>query len=112
MNDNFDVVGSDLDIWEPTDFQQNPALVGRISNSTVASWAQGLNNLWKVLGRQVDPSVITQPERHSLLPMKHPFVVPGGRFRENYYWDSYWIIRGLLAVGMNNTAMKVGSMTG
>lgn len=31
-------------------------------------------------------------------------IVPGGRFREFYYWDSYWIIRGLLYSEMFDTA--------
>lgn len=30
--------------------------------------------------------------------------MPGGRFREFYYWDSYWIIRGLLYSEMFDTA--------
>lgn len=29
---------------------------------------------------------------------------PGGRFREFYYWDSYWIIKGLLLSEMRSTA--------
>ena len=36
--------------------------------------------------------------------LPNPVVVPGGRFREIYYWDSFWIIKGLLACGMKNTA--------
>ena len=28
----------------------------------------------------------------------------GGHFTEMYYWDSYWIIRGLLVNGMTTTA--------
>ncbi len=31
-------------------------------------------------------------------------VVPGGRFREVYYWDSYWIMLGLLRGGLTETA--------
>jgi len=31
-------------------------------------------------------------------------VIPGGRFRESYYWDSYWIVLGLLACDMKETA--------
>ena len=31
-------------------------------------------------------------------------MVPGGRFREVYYWDSFWIIRGLVVCGMLDTA--------
>ena len=31
----------------------------------------------------------------SALPVPRPFVVPGGRFRELYYWDSYFTMLGL-----------------
>lgn len=40
----------------------------------------------------------------SLLPLPHPTVVPGDRFRETYYWDSLWVVRGLLASGMAASA--------
>lgn len=32
----------------------------------------------------------------SLLPLPKPYVVPGGRFREIYYWDSYFTMLGLV----------------
>ncbi len=31
----------------------------------------------------------------SLLPLPEPYVVPGGRFREVYYWDSYFTMLDL-----------------
>jgi alpha,alpha-trehalase len=31
----------------------------------------------------------------SLLALPHPYIVPGGRFREIYYWDSYFTLLGL-----------------
>lgn len=31
----------------------------------------------------------------SLLPLPYPYVVPGGRFTEIYYWDSYFTMLGL-----------------
>lgn len=34
--------------------------------------------------------------RSTLLPAPNPFIIPGERFRESYYWDSYWIILALL----------------
>ena len=40
----------------------------------------------------------------SSISVPHPFMVPGGRFREFYYWDSFWIVKGLLASGMLKTA--------
>ena len=43
------------------------------------------------------------PSRYSLVYLEQPFIVPGGRFRELYYWDSYWTILGLLVSKMNQT---------
>jgi len=34
-----------------------------------------------------------------LLYLPHPYVVPGGRFKEMYGWDSYFILEGLLRSG-------------
>lgn len=36
-------------------------------------------------------------EYSSLLPFAHPHVVPSVRFREPYYWDSFFTIRGIVA---------------
>jgi alpha,alpha-trehalase len=52
---------------------------------------------------QVIPKVIDNPNRYSLIAVPRPFVVPGGRFREMYYWDSFFSIKGLLASGMFET---------
>lgn len=50
-----------------------------------------LTRLWPVLTRKAD-----QVEaRSSLIPLPHDYVVPGGRFSEIYYWDSYFTILGL-----------------
>lgn len=35
----------------------------------------------------------------SLIPLPYPYVVPGGRFREIYYWDSYFTMLGLAESG-------------
>ncbi|MEO5648050.1 MAG: trehalase family glycosidase, partial [Chitinophagaceae bacterium] len=36
--------------------------------------------------------LIRKPEmgESSLIPLPHPYIVPGGRFREIFYWDSYF----------------------
>src|SRR5213594_984920 len=51
--------------------------------------------LWPVLTRRPD----TADARSSLIPLPQPYVVPGGRFREVYYWDSYFTMQGLVASG-------------
>ncbi len=40
---------------------------------------------------------VEQIKPSGLLYLPHPYVVPGGRFNEMYGWDSYFILRGLLA---------------
>src|SRR5205823_2461751 len=47
--------------------------------------------LWNVLTRKADK----KKPYTSLLPLPGPYVVPGGRFREVYYWDSYFTMQGL-----------------
>ena len=48
--------------------------------------------LWPVLTHEPD-----RPDpRSSLIPLPYVYVVPGGRFREVYYWDSYFTMLGLV----------------
>ncbi len=54
-----------------------------------------IKNLWAVLKRIPDKVV----EGSSLLPLPNPYIVPGGRFREVYYWDSYFTMLGLKESG-------------
>jgi len=42
-----------------------------------------------------------------LLYLPAPYIVPGGRFNEMYGWDSYFILRGLLADGRVDSARDV-----
>lgn len=51
--------------------------------------------LWPLLTRKAD---VPDP-RSSLIPLPDPYVVPGGRFREVYYWDSYFTMLGLVESG-------------
>ena len=43
----------------------------------------------------------------SLLPLPHRYVVPGGRFREIYYWDSYFTMLGLEQSGRHDLAVDM-----
>ncbi len=54
-----------------------------------------IDGLWEVLTRRPE----AHPDRSSLLPLPKPYVVPGGRFGEVYYWDSYFTMLGLAASG-------------
>lgn len=52
-----------------------------------------LEELWNTLTRPAD----TPLRYSSLLPLRYPYIIPGGRFREIYYWDSYFTMQGLAA---------------
>lgn len=52
-----------------------------------------LNDLWNELTRQPQKSYST------LINLPQQYIVPGGRFREVYYWDSYFTMLGLKVSG-------------
>ncbi len=54
-----------------------------------------IDKLWDVLSRAPDVYLMGS----SLLPLPHTYVVPGGRFREVYYWDTYFTMLGLRESG-------------
>lgn len=63
-----------------------------------------IQELWPMLFRPAD---VNTPPHSSLIPLPHPYVVPGGRFREIYYWDSYFTARGLIADGHRDMALNM-----
>ena len=60
--------------------------------------------LWPVLTREPDADITG-----SLIELPFPYVVPGGRFREIYYWDSYFTMLGL-AVSDSAQQALIGHM--
>ncbi|MEO7775859.1 MAG: alpha,alpha-trehalase TreA [Steroidobacteraceae bacterium] len=61
-----------------------------------------IDSLWSVLTRGPDAA-----ESSSLLPLPKRYVVPGGRFREIYYWDSYFTMLGLQASGRHDLVREM-----
>ena len=53
--------------------------------------------LWKYLER---PPGKKMTNYSTLIPLPNSYIIPGGRFREIYYWDSYFTMQGLLTCGM------------
>ncbi|MDT0642902.1 alpha,alpha-trehalase TreA [Zunongwangia sp. F363] len=49
-----------------------------------------IRKLWEVLKRPADDEI-----SGTLIPLPNSYIVPGGRFREIYYWDSYFTMLGL-----------------
>lgn len=64
---------------------------------------QHVDQLWDVLLRS--PGVTE--ENSTLIPLPNPYIVPGGRFREVYYWDSYFTMLGLQISGKEETVQNM-----
>ncbi|MCB8875163.1 alpha,alpha-trehalase TreA [Acidisoma silvae] len=60
----------------------------RRAGETVSDY---INDMWTVLLRQPGGA----EQYSSLLPLPVPYIVPGGRFSEIYYWDTYFTMLGL-----------------
>jgi alpha,alpha-trehalase len=54
-----------------------------------------IHSLWRFLMKEWDETKTIS----SLVPLPYPYIVPGGRFREIYYWDSYFTMLGLRESG-------------
>lgn len=82
--------GFDLNAFILDNFQlpQNP--FSGYKSDTSQSVREHINELWPVLTR--DPDL---EKNGSLIGLPYAYIVPGGRFREIYYWDSYFTMLGL-----------------
>ncbi|MEY3052264.1 MAG: hypothetical protein RLY31_2049 [Bacteroidota bacterium] len=71
-----------------------PYASGFVSDTSLSA-AEHVRSLWPVLTRQPEAAA----QVGTLIPLPHPYVVPGGRFGEIYYWDSYFTMLGLQVSG-------------
>lgn len=96
VDSHFYPPGSDLETCLLDDWKPAFAGLATIKDEKYRFWAEHIHLMWKDLCRQVKFDVYENAELYSILYVPHKFIIPGGRFREFYYWDSYWIIKGLL----------------
>ncbi|WP_276498003.1 alpha,alpha-trehalase TreF [Pontibacter litorisediminis] len=76
------------------EYFQMPSQPGTgFTTDTTLSVTQHIERLWPVLTRE--PGA----DGGSLIPLPKKYIVPGGRFREIYYWDSFFTMLGLQASG-------------
>lgn len=89
------------------DWREEPEFLQELKNNDLISFSKSLNKIWLDLYKKFDSTKLDENCVSSHLPMKYPFVVPGGRFIEIYYWDTYWTMEGLLVCGMFETAKQM-----
>ena len=70
---------------------------------TAVSMAEHIKVLWPILTHK--PDVLRS--HSSLIPLPNSYIVPGGRFREVYYWDSYFTLLGLVDSDQEKMAVNM-----
>lgn len=90
-----DAEGFSLRAFMQREFRVRSSPEVQAGGGSAPSMEAHIEALWPLLTRAAD---VADP-RSSLLPLPHPYVVPGGRFREVYYWDSYFTMLGLVESG-------------
>lgn len=83
----------DLKKFVEENFSLPKAYSSDYQSDSTKSAKQHIEALWNVLTRNPDQG------SGSLIALPHPYIVPGGRFREIYYWDSYFTMLGLQVSG-------------
>jgi alpha,alpha-trehalase len=86
------VAGFDLKTFVTRWFTQPMPAATAPGTAASTGMEQHIRDLWPLLTRAADSA----DARSTLLPLPKPYVVPGGRFREVYYWDSYFTMLGLI----------------
>jgi len=96
-----------------TDFVEKPAQFSAIKDKELLSFAYELNRRWNELARKVNLDFgnlgACKSDCSTFLEVldQRTLIIPGGRFREGYYWDSYWIVKGLIASNLLDSAETV-----
>ena len=76
-----------------------PVVSGFVSDTTLST-TDHIERVWPYLTQRTEVTAgESLSESGSLLPLPYAYVVPGGRFREVFYWDSYFTMLGLRESG-------------
>jgi alpha,alpha-trehalase len=98
-----DSAGFSLKAFVDRHFELPRPVGGDFQADTSRTMEEHIRALWPVLTRAAD----TTDAHSSLIPLPRPYVVPGGRFREVYYWDSYFTMLGLVESGRTDLVQSM-----
>ncbi|WP_211461509.1 alpha,alpha-trehalase TreF [Collimonas silvisoli] len=84
--------GFDLLAFVEQHFSRPAATAQTYQSDPQGSLRAHIASMWEILLRRPDGDAVPGS---SLLPLTHSYIVPGERFGEIYYWDSYFTMLGL-----------------
>ena len=93
----------DLKAFVAENFSDKSTATLTFETDTTHTMYEHISSIWSKLTRGPD-SVVPYSSRISL---PYEYVVPGGRFKEIYCWDSYFTIEGLLVDNQEHIARNM-----
>ncbi|KAF4468172.1 Trehalase [Fusarium albosuccineum] len=100
LDENFADAGHELEEVPDDELGTDPEFLDKIDDTVIKEFTEKVIDIWPDLTRRYNSDASNCTEcPNSFIPINRTFVVAGGRFREPYYWDSYWILEGLLRTG-------------
>ncbi|KAF1999679.1 glycoside hydrolase family 37 protein [Amniculicola lignicola CBS 123094] len=96
LSEYFGEAGSELEEVPHDQLETQPDFLDNVNSSTVVDFVTQVIDIWPELTRRYVGAGNCTGCVDSFIPINRTFVVAGGRFREPYYWDSFWIVEGLL----------------
>ncbi|CAJ0608838.1 unnamed protein product [Cylicocyclus nassatus] len=86
------------------DYKARPRFLDQIRRKEHLKLAESVHFLWNKLARKFTDDVLLNASFYPVVPVTNNFVVPGGKFQIFFYWDSYWILKGLYLSELLSTA--------
>lgn len=96
---NFAPAGGELEEVPKDQLHTDAKFLTNLEDAVVKEFVSKVIDIWPDLTRRYGGPGNCSACANSFIPVNRTFVVAGGRFREPYYWDSYWILEGLLRTG-------------
>jgi alpha,alpha-trehalase len=96
LSEYFGAAGSELAPVPSEDLTTDPTFLEHVNSTDIRDFISQVIDIWPDLTRQYVGAGNCTGCVSSFIPVNRTFVVAGGRFREPYYWDSFWIVEGLL----------------
>ncbi|KAL3082955.1 hypothetical protein niasHS_010757 [Heterodera schachtii] len=87
-----------------TDWHPNPQNFQKIYSNKMRTLALALHEIWPLLSREFIDEVHQNQDRFPVVHVPNRFLVPGGLFKLYFYWDTYWILKGLYFSNLVETA--------
>ncbi len=91
----------DLNTFVQENFEDKSMESLVFETDTTQNMYEHISMMWDKLTRSPDTAI----PNSSRIALPNKYIVPGGRFQEIYYWDSYFTLEGLLSDG-HDTIVK------